>query len=63
MTAKQVAALIGVTEETLANWRSRGHGPPYRKLSNGRSGRIRYRNTAVEEWLTSRELQPGGEAA
>ncbi|MFA1551643.1 helix-turn-helix transcriptional regulator [Actinomadura chokoriensis] len=59
----EVAALVKVSEQTLANWRSRGYGPPYRKLSDGRSGRVRYRRSAVEAWLTSRELQPGGEAA
>lgn len=63
LTARETGALMKVTEQTLANWRSRGTGPPYRKLSDGRSGRIRYRRSAVEAWLSGREMQPGGEAA
>lgn len=43
----EVARRIGVTLETLANWRWRGFGPRSFKVG----GRVRYRLLDVAEWL------------
>src|SRR5881394_1751492 len=48
MTAREVAALIGVSVGTLANWRSARRGPSYYKL---RPGRIFYLRRDVETWI------------
>lgn len=52
-TAAEVAAYLGgdFSEKTLANWRSRGHGPKFIKLSSGRGGSVRYRWADVNAWL------------
>lgn len=56
LSPKQVTELLGVTEQTLANWRHRGNGPEYVKLSPGRQGAIRYSRKTVDAWLESRTL-------
>ncbi|MFF5008046.1 helix-turn-helix transcriptional regulator [Streptomyces phaeochromogenes] len=53
LTAAQVYAVYGFTPKTLANFRHRGIGPAYVKLSPGRFGAVRYRRSAVELWLDS----------
>jgi hypothetical protein len=58
----EVAAVLRVSEQTLANWRSAGTGPPYRKLSAGRSGLVRYPSDRFESWRVA-QIQPSGEAA
>jgi hypothetical protein len=57
----EAAKRIKVSEQTLANWRSAGTGPPYRKLSPGRGGRVRYPKDALEAWLDAQMC--GGDAA
>ncbi len=47
VSPKDMAARLGITPETAANWRYRGQGPRY--LLVGR--RIRYRLTDLAEWL------------
>lgn len=54
LTPDELAAELGVTTGTLANWRSRGIGPEYLKLTPGRTGRIRYTRAAVDVWQSSR---------
>lgn len=53
LTAQEVAALIGLAEGTLANWRSQGGdiGPPFVKLG----GMVRYRRTDLEAWIAAQE--------
>lgn len=43
----EVSDRIGVTPETLSNWRYRGFGPRYIRVG----GRIRYRISDIAEWL------------
>ena len=45
----QVAALIGIAEKTLFNWRADGRGPIGYKL--GPNGPVRYRRADIDEWL------------
>lgn len=57
-SAAQVAEVLGIPEKTLAEWRSRGIGPGYLKV--GRY--VRYRWSAVNEWLATREQGKTGAA-
>ncbi|MEU8031935.1 helix-turn-helix domain-containing protein [Streptomyces sp. NPDC049099] len=56
LTARETSSLTKVAEKTLANWRSLGIGPPYAKLSQGRGGRVRYRRSDVERYLSARAV-------
>ena len=51
-TPAQAAARIGVTVGTLANWRLKGIGPAYSKLSQ--NGRVRYRPEDVTTYCNTR---------
>lgn len=56
-TPEKVAAMLGVTVNSLAGWRSRGGGPIYFKLA----GRIYYREEDVLDWFNQQyELTKGG---
>ena len=43
----EVAALLGVSQKTLANWRSAGLGPSYFKIG----GRVRYDRAVILAYL------------
>ena len=45
-TAKKTAVFLGLAEQTLANWRWRGCGPPYEKYN----GAVRYDPPGVRKW-------------
>lgn len=47
LTPAELADMTGFGTQTLANWRSEGKGPGYKKI--GRM--IRYPVADVEEWL------------
>ena len=51
---EQAADIIGVATATLASWRHQKRGPTY--LRFGRV--VRYRETAIEEWILSQEVHP-----
>lgn len=57
LTAKQVAQLLQMKDDTLYQWRRQGEGPPFIKL--GRT--VRYARADVEAWL--RVHRCGGEPA
>jgi predicted site-specific integrase-resolvase len=63
LTPAQAAELLGYAPKTLSEWRYRGVGPKYVKTSPGRSGRIRYPEAAVIEWMRAREQGGEDEAA
>lgn len=63
LNPKEVQAEYGFSPQTLANWRWMGTGPDYIKTTPGRSGRIRYKRSAVESWLSAQTVQAGGAAA
>ncbi|MFF0506825.1 helix-turn-helix transcriptional regulator [Streptomyces fimicarius] len=63
LTPKQMGTDYGFSPQTLANWRWMGNGPDYIKTSPGRSGRIRYKRSAVEAWLNAQTVQAGGRVA
>lgn len=51
LSARQVCAIYGIPEKTLAGFRRRGIGPNYVKLSPGKTGAVRYTRAGVEEWI------------
>lgn len=63
MSPQQVQAEYSFTAQTLANWRWMGIGPDYIKTSPGRSGRIKYRRSAIEAWLAAQTVNTAGGAA
>ncbi|MET9494291.1 helix-turn-helix domain-containing protein [Streptomyces sp. NPDC006552] len=62
MTPRQVEAEYGFHVQTLAQWRWMGLGPAYIKQSPGRGGRIKYRRSAIERWLSERTVDHGSAA-
>lgn len=63
LNPKEVHAEYGFSPQTLANWRWTGMGPDYIKTSPGRGGRIKYRRSAIEQWLQAQTVRTGGTAA
>ena len=51
LTEREAAAWAGLSAATLQNWRVKGYGPPWLKLS---ARAICYRTSDVEAWLASR---------
>ena len=50
---KRVSEFLGeIAEQTLANWRSAGTGPPYHKIGN----QVRYRLSEVAAWVESQKV-------
>ena len=47
----EASAYLGVAVQTLYEWRARGFGPPSFKVAN----KVRYRLTALDEWLAEQE--------
>lgn len=61
LSPKQVASeypALG-SPSALAERRWRGEGPAYIKTSKGRAGRVFYRRSAIEEYLTECTVTPG----
>ena len=55
LNQEQAAVAIGVKPPTLAMWRHKDKGPPYRKI--GRSAF--YRRSDIEQWLDAQCVIPG----
>lgn len=51
LTSAEVAIVVKRTENTVRKWRSAGKGPPYHKVTAGRSGGVYYLPDEVEAWL------------
>ncbi len=50
LTAKDVAAILSVSERTIYNWRAKKCGPPYIKLGIA----YRYSRRSLEDWLQNK---------
>lgn len=50
LNEKQAAEVLGLSHRTLQNWRVKGGGPRFVKLS----GSVRYRERDLEAWVESR---------
>jgi predicted site-specific integrase-resolvase len=55
LTPKQAAAIIGVSLNTLGNWRRQNLGPPYIRHVH----RIYYRQTDIETWEANNRVECG----
>ena len=53
LNQKQTAEIIGVSSSTLENWRKEGVGPEYKKIDNGKKGRVLYIKTSLLAWLNN----------
>lgn len=51
-TPPEAAARLRRSVQTLANWRVRGYGPPWRK-DPGANGRVLYPVAGVDAWLAA----------
>jgi predicted DNA-binding transcriptional regulator AlpA len=51
LSPDDVAALTGLSVETLAQWRSQGRGPNFVKISRNF---VRYRQCDLDGWLAER---------
>jgi excisionase family DNA binding protein len=51
LSAQEVAAITGLSLETLAQWRSQRRGIPFLKLSRNV---VRYRQADLDRWLAER---------
>jgi len=60
----EAAAFLGVSEQTLHNWRStkKQGAPPYLKLSDGPRGPVRYLVSDLHEYMESKRIVPEGSA-
>lgn len=63
LTTPQLSDLLKVSKRTVESWRMKpGYGPPYEKCGPGLRSPIRYRRSAVEEWLR-RNTEQGSQTA
>lgn len=53
LTAKEVAELYSIPDQTLANWRSKDYGPPFVKMRH----RVLYKVKDLENWLDARTIK------
>jgi predicted DNA-binding transcriptional regulator AlpA len=53
----EVAAMIGISPDTLKTWRVQGKGPRYRKFGITRQAPVSYDRAEVEAWIKAREAQ------
>jgi len=54
LSPEKVADFLGVSKETLAQWRSERRGPPYVKLENRL---VRYWRSALENYLSTHSVE------
>lgn len=53
LNQKQTATILGISSGSLENWRKEGIGPSYKKIENGKRGRVLYPKSAIVEWLNN----------
>lgn len=53
MNQEQAAALLGLSPRTLEQWRLKGGGPAFVRMSHRC---VRYRREALDAWLMAREV-------
>ena len=54
LNGHEAAAKLGINQGTLGRWRSEGMGPQYVQMG----GRIMYRESAIEQWITANTVTP-----
>lgn len=58
MSSADVAEFLGTTPEQLAQWRYRGRGPVWTKISEGRTGLVRYPREDLRTYIEARTTRP-----
>ena len=58
MSAAHVAEYLGTTADQLAQWRHRGRGPAWTKVTEGRTGLVRYPREELRAYLVARTNSP-----
>ena len=54
LTPKELARVLGKSEQTIWVWRSKNVGPPY--VRNGERGRVYYPKDQLAAWLMDQEF-------
>jgi hypothetical protein len=54
LNTKELAALLGITPESVRRHRCRGSGPPYIRVGSTLRSRVVYALDDVREWLRDR---------
>jgi hypothetical protein len=54
LDTNKAAAFLGKRPQTLRAWRVRGGGPPYIRTGKPLTGRVAYRLSDLEAWLSAR---------
>ena len=55
LTPADAASSIGVSADTLREWRQRGYGPAYVRVGKGPRARVRYPTEDLKTWSESLE--------
>ena len=50
LTSREAAIYLGVTSETLDNWRCKGRGPAFIKTTPSPRGKVLYRVSDIAAW-------------
>lgn len=58
ITSELAARYMGIPTDLLAEWRSKRMGPAYIRMT---SVTLRYRLTAIEDWLAEHTVYPAAE--
>jgi hypothetical protein len=54
LTTEEAADKMNLKPSTLKRWRRLGEGPPYHRLGNSDTGRVRYAEDAIQRWVDAR---------
>ena len=63
LTTKEAAVYLGLSDQTLANWRVRGLGPVYLRLGSPGRPRIVYLVEDLDAYLRANRVQTSGSKA
>lgn len=55
---KEASEYLGISKQTLCNWRHLGKGPAYYKMSEGPRGRVRYSILDLEKYRDACRVVP-----
>ena len=62
LTAQEAATYLGLSRQTLANWRARGQGPAYARLGGAGRPRIVYLIEDLDAFLRANRVEKAGAA-
>lgn len=62
LAAEDAAAYLGLSRQTLANWRARGQGPSYSRLGGAGRPRIVYLVEDLDAYLHANRVETAGGA-